>query len=216
MARKPKQIDELEALPESDRLEGFAHPRDSSELIGHQKQVKEFLKAWSSGRMHHAWLLSGASGIGKATFAYQLARIVLSYNNLTDDKRPTEFPDEDSSVSRQLRALSHPGLLLIRRAWTQKDNKFYTVIRVEDVRRLRNFINMTTEEGQWRVVIVDRADEMNTNAANALLKTLEEPPQNCLFFLITEAVGRMPPTIRSRCRKLDFTPLEPNDLKKQS
>ena len=213
MAGRIKHIDDLEELPEADRLEGFAHPRETLELIGHKKQFNQIIEAWQSERMHHAWLLSGVQGIGKATFAYQLARIILSHNINNNVKPSADIPGNDSSISRQIMALSHPGLLLIRRAWGRKEGKFASVIKVEDIRKLRNFIGMTAEEGTWRVVIVDRADEMNSNAANALLKSLEEPPANCVFFLITNTIGQMPVTIRSRCRKIDFDPLKPGELR---
>lgn len=213
MAKKPKQVPDQELSPEADRLEGFPHPREMMDLFGHSDQLKQIMQAWGSGRMHHAWMLSGPSGIGKATFAYHMARIILSYDMRDGGKPPLDVPSEDSNVSRQISALSHPNLLLIRRNWSIKDKKFPTAITVDEVRKLRNFVGMTAQAGSWRVVIVDRADEMNKNAANALLKSLEEPPVNCVFFLITEASGKMPPTIRSRCRKLDFNVLNERDLR---
>ncbi len=212
MPPKPKQMSDYEELPEADRLEGFVHPRDTQDLFGHKDQLEQIGQAWLSGRMHHGWMLAGPSGIGKATFAYHMARIILNYD-MRKGEPSMDVPGADSSVVRQVQALSHPNLLLIRRGWNQKDKKFPTAITVDEVRKLRNFVGMTAQEGSWRVVIVDRADEMNANAANALLKSLEEPPVNCVFFLITEAAGKMPPTIRSRCRKLDFNPLGMHDLR---
>ena len=212
MARKTKQISDIEALPESDRLEGFPHPREVTDIVGHQNELQQLINAWQSRRMHHAWILCGKSGIGKATCAYHLARIILSYDMRIGSAPPIKPPEEASQTNRQILALSHPNLLLIRRPW--KDGKFKTVITVDEVRRLKGFINMTAEEGRWRVVIIDRANEMNISAANALLKSLEEPPANCVFFLITESVGRMPATIQSRCRRLDFAPLNNNDLRR--
>ncbi len=211
MARKPKKIEEQGPMPEADRLEGFPHPRETEKLFGHKQQLKQILDSWHSGRMHHAWILSGATGIGKATLAYHIVRIILNHDTNSNQPPSLSSPSADSDVYRQIKALSHPNLLLIRKAY--KDGKFTSVITVDEVRRLKSFVGMTGVEGRWRVVILDRADEMNLNAANALLKSLEEPPLNCIFFLITEAIGKIPSTISSRCRKIDFQPLNNEDLR---
>ncbi len=120
----------------------------------------------------------------------------------------------DSAASRQVRALSHPGLLVIRRAYDAKAKRFPAAIPVEEVRRLKSFLGHTAAEGAWRVVIVDRADELNISAANALLKSLEEPPLRTVFLLVSGAEGRLLPTIRSRCRTLALAPLAPDDLRR--
>ena len=103
---------------------------------------------------------------------------------------------------RKVAGLQHPNLLLIRRSWIEKTKRYSQWIGVDEVRRLRAFLGNTAGEGGWRVVIVDRADELNQNAANALLKALEEPPPQTLFLLISSAEGRLPITIRSRARTL--------------
>ena len=122
--------------------------------------------------------------------------------------------DRDHPVFRKVAALSHPNLLLIRRSWVEKSKRYSQWIGVEEVRRLRAFLGHSAGEGGWRVVIVDRADELNQNAANALLKALEEPPPKTLFLLISSAEGRLPVTIRSRARTLRVAALGEEDVEK--
>src|SRR3990170_2928335 len=188
---------------EPDRLAGFASPREVDCLFGHEAALSEFADALESGRMHHAWLLVGPEGIGKATLAYRFARSVLAEG---------EIVDADHPVFRKVAALSHPNLLLIRRSWVEKSKRYSQWIGVEEVRRLRAFLGHSAGEGGWRVVVVDRADELNQNAANALLKALEEPPPKTLFLLISSAEGQLPVTIRSRSRTLRVTALGDEDL----
>jgi DNA polymerase-3 subunit delta' len=115
--------------------------------------------------------------------------------------RPLPAAAKDA-VFHKVAARSHPNLLLLRRSWIEKTKRYSQWIGVDEVRRLRGFLGHSAGETGWRVVIVDRADELNQNAANALLKALEEPPQRTLFFLVATAEGRIPITIRSRCRTL--------------
>lgn len=190
-------------------------PRQATALIGHEGAERTFLDAWASGRMHHAWLLAGPRGIGKATLAYRIARFVLSRD---DDNGVGFFGDQplpagdlmvpaDHPVARQVAAGGHPNLLTIERSINPQTGKRRGEIVVEDVRRLSAFLGLTTGAGSWRVAVVDVADEMNRNAANALLKGLEEPPQHTLFLLISHCPGRLLPTIRSRCHMLRLSPL---------
>jgi DNA polymerase III subunit delta' len=190
------------AAIDPDRLDGFSSPREADRLFGHEAAEREFADAFASGRMHHAWLIVGPEGIGKATLAYRLARSALG-GSAVDPHHP---------VFRKVAALSHPNLLLIRRSWVEKSKRYSQWIGVDEVRRLRAFLGHSAGEGGWRVVIVDRADELNQNAANALLKTLEEPPAQTLFFLISSAEGKLPVTIRSRARVLRLSPLDKEDL----
>jgi DNA polymerase III subunit delta' len=164
-------------------------------------------EAFASGRMHHAWLLAGPAGIGKATLAYRFAAYAFATPEERDPFGAVLAIPEDTAALRQVRALSHPGLLVIRRPWEPKTKRFVATIPVDEVRRLRAFLGRTAEAGAWRVVIVDRADELNLSSANALLKSLEEPPPHTIFLLITSEPGRLLPTIRSRCRRLDLAPL---------
>jgi DNA polymerase-3 subunit delta' len=199
------------ALTEPDRLDGFSTPREVDRLFGHEAALSEFNDARRSGRMHHAWLLVGPEGIGKATLAYRLARSVLAEG---DRGGEGEAADREHPVFRKVAALSHPNLLLIRRSWIEKSKRYSQWIGVEEVRRLRAFLGHSAGEGGWRVVIVDRADELNQNAANALLKALEEPPPKTVFLLISSAEGRLPVTIRSRARTLRVTALGEEDLER--
>jgi DNA polymerase-3 subunit delta' len=188
---------------EPDRLDQFSTPREVDRLFGHEEALREFTDALDSGRMHHAWLLVGPEGVGKATLAYRMARILLA---------PDAGEDAEHAMFRKVAALSHPNLLLIRRTYNDKTKRYSQWIGVDEVRRLRAFLGHSAGETGWRVVIVDRADEMNQNAANALLKALEEPPAQTLFLLIAGAEGRLPVTIRSRTRTLRLSGLGETEL----
>jgi len=198
---------------EPDRLESFSSPRDVDRVFGHDEAAQEFEAALRSGRLHHAWLLVGPEGIGKATLAYRLARTILAHAE-AGDLVPGEPADvaPDHPIFRKVAGLAHPNLLLIRRSWMEKTKRYSQVISVDEVRRLRSFLGSTAGDGAWRVVIVDRADQLNQNAANALLKALEEPPPNTLFLLVSNAEGRLPVTIRSRTRIERLAPLADEPL----
>jgi DNA polymerase-3 subunit delta' len=187
---------------EPDRLEGFSAPREVEDLVGHAGALAEFHAAQASGRLHHAWLIVGPEGVGKATLAYRMARDVLA---LGEGQTP-------NAVFRKVAGLGHPNLLLLRRSYVEKTKRYSQWIGVDEVRRLRNFLGHSAGETGWRVVIVDRADELNQNAANALLKALEEPPQRTLFLLVAAAEGRIPVTIRSRSLALRVSALGPAEL----
>jgi DNA polymerase-3 subunit delta' len=193
-------------FPEADRLEGFAHPRMVSEFFGNCSAEQALLEAFSANRLHHAWLFSGLEGVGKATLAYRFARFLLAQDS--DVSRPDDLSIErDHPVFSQIGALSHPNLLVLRRPWQADKKRLATAITISEARKLKRFFAHTAGAGQWRVVIIDRADELNAAAANALLKNLEEPPARCVFLLVCSAPGRLPVTIRSRCRTLGFAPL---------
>jgi len=218
MARAPR-VQEIEVAPEADRLEGFPHPRETRQLFGHAAAERELAAALGSGRIHHAWLIAGPEGIGKATLAYRFAAFALADPDVRDAATASlELPKQTPAL-RMVRAMSNPGLLVIRRPWDQKNKRFTANIPVEEVRKLRAFLAHTagggtrTGEAIERVVIVDQADELNVSSANALLKSLEEPPPRTLFLLITSQLGRLLPTIRSRCRVLTLAPLGSQDLR---
>lgn len=183
-------------------------------LFGHAASERSFLDAWSTGRLHHAWLLTGPRGVGKATLAYRIARFVLSgggageADGLFGGAGPKSLEvDPEHHAARLMAAGSHPGLKVLERAENDK-GKLAKEIGVDQVRALIPFLGTTPADGGWRVVIVDAADDMNRAAANALLKMLEEPPVRTLFVLVSHAPGRLLPTIRSRCRRLVLAPLE--------
>ena len=200
MARTAIDINGPDELPEADRLQDFPHPRHTETVFGHERAEATFSEALNAGRMHHAWLLTGPEGIGKATFAYKCACSLLAEG---------ETGDGGGRLSDRLLArLAHPRMLLIRRPFDLKTKKFSASIPIDSVRRLRPFVGKTAERGAWRIVIIDTANELNISAANALLKVLEEPPRQTVFFLIASEPGRLLATIRSRCRTLSLASLE--------
>ncbi len=200
----------MSELPEPDRLGDFRHPRDTSQLYGHEAAEATLFDAFMGGRLHHAWLLTGPRGIGKATLAYRMAKFLLSYPD-AETARAMGRTDLGTSVDipavRQVLAQAHPDLLVLRRPVDEKTKKAKTVIPVDVVRKTVGFFGKSAGAGGWRICLVDSADEMNQNAANALLKILEEPPARSLFLLVSHQPGRLLPTIRSRCRHLSLAPL---------
>ncbi|SEP24726.1 DNA polymerase III, delta prime subunit [Salinihabitans flavidus] len=213
-------MSEAPALPEPDRVEGAPHPRETAHLIGQDAAVQGFLSAMNADRLHHAWLLTGPRGVGKATFAWSAARFLLATplgegGGLFGDAPPAHDTLDvapDHPVFRRIAALSEPGLFLLRRGANERGDRLSAEIRVEEVRKLRSFLSLSASEGGRRVVIVDSADEMMNASANALLKQLEEPPARTTFFLISHQPARLLPTIRSRCRELRLAPLSPEDM----
>ena len=210
---KRPSVQDVEPQPEADRLDGLPHPRNTLQVFGQDQAARELFDSFARGRMHHGWLLAGARGIGKATLAYKFAAVALSGLGSSDDWQQQLMGREESLAAGQVRALSHPGLLVIRRPYDQRAKRFSATIPVDEVRRIRNFFAHRAGGSAWRVVIVDQADELNINAANALLKSLEEPPERTIFLLITSEPGRLLPTIRSRCRTLALAPLAREPLR---
>ena len=208
-----------DTLPEPDRLDAAPHPRETAHLFGQSEAEATLLAAVTSGRLPHGWLLTGVKGVGKATFAWRAARFLLATppdrgDSLFGAPPPPGSLDiaQDHPVAARLRALSEPGLCLIRRPWDEKAKKLKTQLTVDEVRKLKAFFHLSASGGGRRVVIVDCADEMNASAANALLKELEEPPRDAVLFLISHRPSGLLPTIRSRCRTLRFQPLGAEDL----
>jgi len=190
-------------------------PRANPDLLGHQAAETELRRLFDSGRMPHALLLSGPRGIGKATLAFRLARFALA-QGAGEEAGPSLFGEDggaglaipsDSGVFRRIASGGHADLLTVERAYDPRRRRMRGEIVVGDTREISTFLRLTPAEGGWRVVIVDGADEMNRNAANALLKILEEPPQRALLLLIAHSPGRLLPTIRSRCRRFPLMPL---------
>jgi len=198
---------------DSDRIEGFAHPRETHALWGQDDALGRAARAIRAGRIPSAWLITGAPGIGKATLAYRIARYLLAYGATDAGAADLSVPEEHTAA-RQIAAQSHPGLLVLKRAINPKTGKLMSVLSVDEIRKLAGFFGMTSGAGGWRVAIVDTADDMNDNAANALLKMLEEPPANAMLLLLSHAPGRLLPTIRSRCQRLELRPLDDDMLEK--
>lgn len=201
-------------IPESDRLYDFPHPREQSQLLGHARAQHSLLEAYRSGRMPHAWLITGHSGIGKATLAYRLARFIFKYPDPASV--PVSAKDlylpEDDPVFQRLAHQAQGDLQVLRRNFDTAKGRLQTRISVDQVRRVNRFFSKTAGQGGWRICIIDCVDDMNINAANALLKTLEEPPARALLLLVCHAPGRLLDTVRSRCRKLPLSPLAPETI----
>lgn len=196
-----------------DQLEDYPHPREALDLFGHGQAERQFLDAYRSGRLHHAWIIAGPEGIGKATLAYRIAKFLLAYPRpeLAAQAKDLSVP-EDSSAFRRVVAQGHSDLFVLRRTPDKKTGKLRTQIVVEDVRDTLDRFYQSSGEGGWRVCIVDAADEWNRNTANALLKTLEEPPPRAIFLIVCHQPGRLLPTIRSRSRLLTLPALDDKDL----
>ncbi|WOH78353.1 DNA polymerase III subunit delta' [Bradyrhizobium sp. BEA-2-5] len=197
-----------------ERESAARHPRETPDLFGHRETETALLDAYRSGRIPHAWLIGGPQGIGKATLAYRMARFVLAFRNPKSSQvqqAPTLRVDPADPVARQVAAGAHGGLLVLERGLNDR-GVMRTVITVDETRETIAFFGSTAAAEGWRVCIVDTVDELNPNAANALLKILEEPPQQSLFLLVSHAPSRVLPTILSRCRKLLLRPLETDDV----
>lgn len=202
-----------------DQIDGAPHPRDTPELFGQSAAVQSFLEAYTSDRLHHAWLLTGPRGIGKATLAWSIARFLLATPPQEDDGLFGAPPppdslhiDPDHPVARRIAAGAEPGLKSITRTENEKTGRLRDVISVEDIRALAGFFQLSATDGGRRVVIVDAADDMNPQAANALLKMLEEPPARATLLLVSHQPSALLPTIRSRCRVLRLNTLSPDDM----
>src|SRR5438034_4587944 len=190
-------------------------PRANPDLVGHETAERELRRLEEAGRLPHALLLSGPRGIGKATLAFRFARFVLASGGgegalgaLFGEADATGLAIEpESGTFRRVASGGHADLLTVERAYDPRRRRVRGEIIVENTREIGAFLRLTPAEGGWRVVIVDGADEMNRNAANALLKILEEPPRRALLLLVAHSPGRLLPTIRSRCRRFPLLPL---------
>ncbi|MCP5088968.1 MAG: DNA polymerase III subunit delta' [Rhodobacteraceae bacterium] len=207
------------SIPESDRAKDAPHPRETLSLLGQSQAENRFLQAFDSGRLHHAWMISGPVGIGKATLAWRIARFLLCQANEdmaglfagAPNNPNTLDTDPSHPVVRRTQSLGEPRLFLCRIPWDEKAKRLKSAISVEEVRKLKSFFNLSAADGGWRVAIIDAADQLTRSAANALLKILEEPPEKVVIILISHQPSKLLPTIRSRCRDLRCSKLSQSD-----
>ncbi len=215
----------------TDNEQKILFPRENPYLIGHEKTEQYLLDTWNSSKLSSSWLITGSYGIGKATLAYRFARFILAQNALEQTSSDTLETSPNLPLFKRISSKGHADLKVIERSyndterkkiekeiasgkWTrdswEEDNKRKksSVIKVDDIRGIGNFFSMSSAEGGWRIVIIDSADEMNDNSANAVLKMLEEPPEKALMMLISHNPSSLLPTIRSRCSQLVLRPLQ--------
>ena len=176
-------------------------------ILGHDRQIEQFQAARRRGALHHAWLLAGPRGVGKASFARAAATRLLADAAGPPVALPGLDTPEDHPIARLIEAGSHPDFRWLQRLENPKTGNLARNVSVDQVRQVGEFMGLTPGLSPWRAVVVDSADDLEASAANALLKMLEEPPANTVFLLVSHAPGRLLPTIRSRCRRLEFQPL---------
>ncbi len=177
-------------------------------ILGQDRAIDQFTAAWASRRLHHAWLLAGPKGVGKASFAFAAARRVLAEAAGPPIDGPGLVTADDHPMVKLVEAGSHPDMRWLERLVNDKTGNLARNISVDQVRALADLFDLSPAMSDWRVAVIDTVDELDAPGANALLKMLEEPPPKSLFFLVSHAPGRLLPTIRSRCRRLDFANLD--------
>ncbi|PCJ99962.1 MAG: ATPase [Zetaproteobacteria bacterium] len=199
--------------------EKLVEPPLMSFCHGHDEQEKLFLDLFEKDSLPHAMIFSGANGIGKSTMAFRLARFLLKHGKQAsnqdslfggeDIKHDVSSLDvaADDPVFARIASGGHADFLYINRYYDPAKDKLDANLKVDALRKIAPFLRKTASEGGWRIVIVDDADTMNRNAQNAILKILEEPPANVLIILIAHRPGMLIPTIRSRTRFIQFSPL---------
>ena len=208
-------------------------PQSNSYLVGHDDALGLFLSAFKNQKMHNSWIISGPQGIGKATFAYKIARFLLSVDENQKDQYTSMNVSENDVVFKLVSSNSHPDLKIIERDYIETDKKKIikaikdgeildsnemqslkksSMIKVDEVRAINEFLSKKSFDGKWRIVIVDCADDMNINAANALLKVLEEPPAKSMILLISHNPNKLLPTIKSRCAKINLSALSEQNV----
>ncbi|HKY81205.1 MAG TPA: AAA family ATPase [Sphingobium sp.] len=180
-------------------------------IVGHDAQAGMLLAAARSGRLHHGWILAGPRGIGKASFARAMAMRLLAEaaGPLPEGEGLGLAPDHPTR--KLIEAEAHPDYAEL--ACLEKDSGTARNITVDQVRGLQRLIQSAPTFSSRRLVVIDSADDLERGAANALLKSLEEPPADMLFLLVSHAPGRLLPTIRSRCRTLRFDPLDDTGMR---
>lgn len=201
---------EDDSLPQADQATGCPHPRETYDLLGHSKAETKFINAWRHGRLHHAWLLTGPHGVGKATLAYRMVRAILGGQSQLETT--LDIPRTDP-VAQRIESLGHGDFFLLRRPYDHKTKKLRSEIPVAEARKVIDFFSRKPAEGGWRVCLIDSLDEMNRNAENAILKALEEPPDKTILILLSSRPGKLLPTIRSRCLTLSLTAVQPERIR---
>jgi len=177
-------------------------------VIGHEQAEQAFIEAWQAGRLHHAWLLAGPQGMGKGHFAARVARFLVTHGR-SGDGQPIALDDPgDAAAGKLVDAGNHPEIIHLTRQVKDKGKELARNITIDQVRGVIRRLHLSLSLGEWRVIIVDAVDDLETDGANALLKTLEEPPARTLFLLVSHSPGRLLPTIRSRCRTSRFQPVD--------
>lgn len=204
----------------SDKIAGAPHPMLANEIIGHSSQKLSFLSSFASNRLPQCWLLAGDMGIGKASFAWLIAKFLLTTKyqpvDLKIDLNETNInsilePQNGSTLNRIISG-SEQRVYIVRRGYNEKRKAFFKNISIEDVRKLQSYCSLSIADGGKRIIIIDTADDLNKSSSNALLKLLEEPPKNTIFLLISHQPNLLLPTIKSRCQKLSFSNLDQTDL----
>ncbi|MEM6414862.1 MAG: AAA family ATPase [Pseudomonadota bacterium] len=203
----------------------FESPECRRSFIGNSDIETQAARLVARGDLTNGWLLTGPAGIGKATFAFRIARALLSSKTVdtgfnvdetsaTSGANDLNFNAYGSTKGADLIAAgAHPDLFVARTSWNEKTQKFAQDISVETIRQLTRSLGQTPSMGSWRVAIIDTADDMNRNAANALLKVLEEPPKRTTLLLLSTQPGRLLATIRSRCRRLSLKQVDEQAIK---
>ncbi|AXI46655.1 DNA polymerase III subunit delta' [Sulfitobacter sp. SK012] len=203
-----------ETPPQPERLEGAPHPRDTVRLIGQDAAEAAFVDAFNTSRLHHAWLLTGPRGVGKATLAWRIARFLLTTpapdagGMFAPEPATSLEVSADHPIAQRIAAGGEGRIRNVTRSVNPDTKKLRREIVADDIRSLNQFFQMSAPDGGYRVVIIDDADLMNMTAANALLKMLEEPPARAVLLLISHQPSSLLPTIRSRCRTLALRTLD--------
>ena len=204
----------------SDKIAGAPHPMLANEIIGHSSQKLSFLSSFANNRLPQCWLLAGDMGIGKASFAWLIAKFLLTTKyqpaDLKIDLNETNInsilePQSGSTLNRIISG-SEQRVYIVRREYNEKRKAFFKNISIEDVRKLQSYCSLSIADGGKRIIIIDTADDLNKSSSNALLKLLEEPPKNTIFLLVSHQPNLLLPTIKSRCQKLSFSNLDQTDL----
>ena len=204
----------------SDKIAGAPHPMLANEIIGHSSQKLSFLSSFASNRLPQCWLLAGDMGIGKASFAWLIAKFLLTTKyqpadlkiDLNESNINSILEPQSGNTLNRIISGSEQRVYIVRRGYNEKRKTFYKNISIEDVRKLQSYCSLSIADGGKRIIIIDTADDLNKSSSNALLKLLEEPPKNTIFLLISHQPNLLVPTLKSRCQKLSFSNLDQTDL----